>query len=242
MNETKPGQTPADVSFQVMPHGNQPSVSASNLPQAPSGHRSSKTAYIIIAVIVVLLLGGLAYYFLGVNKPAEIAQTNGSKLPQSFMSQYFAKDTCDDQATCGDTADPDTDGLNNYDEFVAGTSPVIADSDTDGLADGDEQNIYGTSPKNKYSDTRAIAAQNDFNDGASIRNGYDPTTPGVKYTQTKSDAIKAKIDMYHLHAPSTTTLGLNSDGTSAGASNGTSVNPAAGGVTPSPTGTPDGKQ
>ncbi len=186
-------------------------------PTPPSGGRSgsSKVAYIIIAIIVLLLLGGLAYYFLGMGskETPNDQPTNQSKIPPSFISQYFAKDVCDDEASCGDSADPEQDGLSNYQEFVADTNPTIADTDGDGLADGDEVNIYGTSPKNKYTDTRAIAQQNDFNDGASIHNGYDPITPGDKYTQTKLMAIQTKIAQFSLHAPSTTTLKLNTNGT-----------------------------
>ncbi|MBX4204623.1 MAG: thrombospondin type 3 repeat-containing protein [Candidatus Doudnabacteria bacterium] len=129
------------------------------------------------------------------------------------MQKYFAKDVCDDDATCGDNADVDNDGISNYQEFVAGTNPTDQDTDLDGLADGDEVNIYGTNPINKFTDNRSFAKEKDFNDGISIKNGYDPLTPGDKFTETRLATIQAKIVQYQLHVPTTTTLGLNTNGT-----------------------------
>jgi len=43
-------------------------------------------------------------------------------------------------------SDDDGDGLTNLDEFLAQTSPIDADSDDDGLADGPEVNVHGTNP------------------------------------------------------------------------------------------------
>ncbi len=42
--------------------------------------------------------------------------------------------------------DFDTDGLINSDEFILGTTPTDPDTDSDGLTDGDEVNIYGLDP------------------------------------------------------------------------------------------------
>jgi hypothetical protein len=44
------------------------------------------------------------------------------------------------------TSDADGDGLNNLQEFVAGSQPNNTDSDADGLNDGDEVNIHLTRP------------------------------------------------------------------------------------------------
>jgi hypothetical protein len=233
MNETKPPVPPttSDISYQVMPHGNgsgPSSMQSSTSEVSPNtgGGGGGKAVYIIIGIIVVALVAGLAWYFLGGfgNKTEETPNISTSKLPSSFLQSNFAKDVCDDENTCGDAADPDHDGLSNYQEFVAGTKATLADTDADGLADGDEVNIYGTNVKLKYTDTRTIAKDNGFDDGASIKNGYDPLTPGEKYTDAKKATIASKIAQFQLHVPTTTTLGLNTDGTPATPSGNTSIN------------------
>lgn len=46
----------------------------------------------------------------------------------------------------GERGDYDLDGLTNLEEYVAGTSPALVDSDGDGLTDVDEIRFYGTDP------------------------------------------------------------------------------------------------
>ncbi|MEM1085121.1 MAG: LamG-like jellyroll fold domain-containing protein [Verrucomicrobiota bacterium] len=49
----------------------------------------------------------------------------------------------------GERGDFDRDGLANRQEYLAGTDPTNADSDGDGLSDGQELNNYGTDPLKK---------------------------------------------------------------------------------------------
>ena len=51
-----------------------------------------------------------------------------------------------DRAKEGENGDFDSDGLNNREEYIAGTNPSNADTDGDGLSDGDEVNSHGTDP------------------------------------------------------------------------------------------------
>ena len=55
-------------------------------------------------------------------------------------NEIFGSDTCLQLSICGDDADPDHDGLTNL-ENSTGTDPNNHDSDSDGIADGDEVHI-----------------------------------------------------------------------------------------------------
>lgn len=220
----------SDVSFQVMPRGGAPSYSSEprfsgappavppTIPPAGGGQDplpesvggGGKMTYFAIAVIVIVILGALAYYFLGTGniQPSESQGVTTTRLSKPFLTQYFGADVCQDDNKCGDQADPDTDGLTNYKEFIAGTNPTLADSDEDGLADGDEVNIYHTDPMKKFTDSRDIAKQNGYTDGVSIKNGYDPLTPNSKFTESRLAQIKSDTETYGLHEPTKTTLGV----------------------------------
>lgn len=222
MSETKTPPPPAtgpapEITYQVMPNAQGTlSQASAPAPSHPTGGGGSKWAYIIIGIVVLAVLGAVLYYFVGVGKKdTQTPVQSDTKLSQQFLSDNFGKTSCDDQTVCGDSADPDNDGLTNYMEFVKGTKAMQADTDSDGLADGDEANVYGTNPIKSITDTRAVAQENGYTDGASVKNGYDPLTPGDKFTETSLSQIQAKIAQFQLHAPTTTTLGLNADGSKA---------------------------
>ncbi len=203
---------------------------ASSLPQEegqPWWH--NKRLFIIGGGILLVALAIAIVVFVNPFKKEDAAETPVTKLPKVWMQKYFNKEVCDDQSVCGDSADADSDGLANYDEFVEDTSPINRDTDSDGLADGDEVNIYKTDPYLKFTDRRDVAAQNNFTDGAEIKAGYDPLTPGLKLTDNRKAQIAADIQKYSLHEPSITTLGLQPI-------------PAGGNTTPPPTtSAPQGK-
>jgi len=64
--------------------------------------------------------------------------------------------------------DEDVDGLTNLEEQEAGTDPLVADSDGDGLTDGEEVHTYGTDPLDADSDDDGIP------DGWEAEHGLDP--------------------------------------------------------------------
>lgn len=64
--------------------------------------------------------------------------------------------------------DLDGDGLNNLEEYSLDTDPTAFDTDGDGLSDGDEVNVYATSPLNADSDGDLMS------DGFEVTHGFDP--------------------------------------------------------------------
>jgi hypothetical protein len=108
-------------------------------------------------------------------------------------------------ATAGLAQDLDHDGLTGAQELSYQTDPNDPDTDHDGIADGDEVAIYYTNPKLAISDTRPIAAANNWTDGVQIKNGYDPLT-GAKFSATRLALIEAAMNQYQLHEPTITTL------------------------------------
>jgi len=72
--------------------------------------------------------------------------------------------------------DDDGDSLSNAREEELGTDPMLADTDKDGLRDGDEVIIWATNPLNADSDGDG------YLDGEEIENGYNPMGPGKLFT------------------------------------------------------------
>ncbi len=102
------------------------------------------------------------------------------------------KDT-DNDGTIDSEDDEDEDGLSNIEEFSLGTYPLVADSDIDGISDGDEINKYNTKPMAYDTDGDTLS------DGEEIKLGLDPTkksTDGVisddkrTFSQTADDEVK----------------------------------------------------
>ncbi|MFO0726731.1 MAG: hypothetical protein U1E65_23290 [Myxococcota bacterium] len=70
----------------------------------------------------------------------------------------------------GALQDNDTDGLNNRDEFYYATLPLVVDTDGDGLSDGNEVNVQGTSPTKVDSDGDGMP------DGWEVTYNLNPTS------------------------------------------------------------------
>ncbi|MCG3772527.1 MAG: hypothetical protein JW384_03741 [Nitrosomonadaceae bacterium] len=67
-----------------------------------------------------------------------------------------------------DQADMDNDDLVALDERAFGTTDNVADTDADGLTDGDEVHVYTTDP------TKVDTDDDGFSDGTEVESGYDP--------------------------------------------------------------------
>ena len=79
--------------------------------------------------------------------------------------------------------DGDGDGLADDDEAARGTNPAVADTDGDGVKDGDEVNVHGSNPLATDSDGDGLS------DGFEVRYFFDPTDPGEQTADTDGDGL-----------------------------------------------------
>jgi hypothetical protein len=102
----------------------------------------------------------------GQSNSTDPNDTNGDGLPDAWQIQYFGSITAP-QAAPG--ADPDGDGFNNLQEYLAGTSPIDRNSylKIDSVeAAGSNRNIHFTAVAGK---TYSILFKDDLNDGLWLR-------------------------------------------------------------------------
>lgn len=121
--------------------------------------------------------------------------------PGEWLARFFGSDTCTVTTTCGDTADPDRDGLSNKEEYDEGCDPNNPDSDSDGLADGDEHHIFGSDPL-----LSRTFREGEYGDADFVKGGYDIHS-NTQYNETQLADIKGKIKDRGLHQPTLTTIG-----------------------------------
>lgn len=175
----------------------------------------------IIALVCLLILAPAAYFLVdyfgknaykqdeiilntGLNKtPAEKtpetpAVTEGFTTPLEWREKYFPG--CSDIKICGDEADPERDGLNNTKEHELNTDPNNADSDQDGLADGDEVNVFLSNPLDSHTSKDPKYSDADF-----IKGGYSITTNNLMLPAQLKD-LGQKMQSVGLHQPTLTTL------------------------------------
>jgi hypothetical protein len=129
-----------------------------------------------------------------------------SVLTAAWLMQYFPTEapngvcSATEQTVCGDAADPDADGLTNAQEFKIGTNPTLADTDQDGIADGDEVNVFDINPLSAH--TAGVAKYTDSGDLTHMYN----STAKAPFTSIDMTRIASAIKEYGLHAPTTSTL------------------------------------
>jgi hypothetical protein len=90
----------------------------------------------------------------------------GSPTPRATESLPVVTATA--TRTVTDDADDDDDGLSNAAEADAGTDPTLADTDEDGLTDGEETGETSTSPLSADTDSDGVL------DGDEVAQGTDP--------------------------------------------------------------------
>ena len=101
---------------------------------------------------------------------------------------------CDPDPLALDTNDCDNDGLTNAEEAVEGTDPLVADTDGDGINDGDEVNDTDSDPLNPCDpDVYAVADGDCDNDG--ITNADEDTNGNGMYDEgLETDANNPDTD------------------------------------------------
>lgn len=115
--------------------------------------------------------------------------SDGDGLPDGYEILTVGSDPADanslDANLNDGEYDNDQDGLTNYEEYVLGTDPLVADSDFDGLSDGDETDVYGTDPLNADTDGDGLS------DGDKVALGLDPLS-----TDTDGDSITDNEEVF----------------------------------------------
>ncbi|MDZ7721532.1 MAG: hypothetical protein U5R06_01590 [candidate division KSB1 bacterium] len=98
----------------------------------------------------------------------------------------------------GADADPDKDGLTNKIEKELGTDPKKADTDGDGLSDGDEINRWKTNPLRPDSDNDGLNDGNEVHkyktDPLKTDTDSDGLNDGAEVNQYKTAPLKADSD------------------------------------------------
>lgn len=188
-----------DLEITVMPHEEQQPTDHSAGSPPDAGKTSllgwlKKTRLIWILVVASLLLIGGGYliyskFFSGEQKP------KSEQVPNIVVPKPVADGNLDS----------DNDGLPDKQEVVLGTNPRKADTDGDGLADGDEVNIYQSDPL--LPDTDADG----YDDGREVARGYSPISksPDKASPQELQNWVE-RIGKFGLHEPTKTTLKLRS--------------------------------
>lgn len=163
---------------------------------------------ILLVIFLVVVLGGIGFggwYFYDkfktsktvvVNQP--VVQVNNVKqttdepasvqnnpvvtpTPSSSVSSTEVTASMNnDKILFGESVDSDHDGLDDVRENQLGTDAHKADTDGDGLTDGDEVIIWKTNPLNKDTDG------DNYSDGSEVFHGYNPLGAGKLFNVPSS--------------------------------------------------------
>ncbi len=123
-----------------------------------------------IGLLTVLLLALIGFFFWYNNRsvPRGLSQINGEAVPEeksSFFERVFSPSPSTQSTVLPDA---DADGLDDAKEERLGTDAAKADSDSDGLTDREEADVYKTDPR------RADTDGDGMSDGSEIRGRRDP--------------------------------------------------------------------
>ncbi len=165
---------------------------------------------ILLLVFLVAALGGLGFggwyfynKFTAAKSPAVTETKNTNITPvvtepvvennqpnepvtnSTVSSSEVSASMNNDKILFGESVDSDHDGLDDVREKQLGTDSRKADSDSDGLNDGDEVIIWKTNPLNSDTDGDTYA------DGSEVFHGYNPLGSGKLFNVPTSTATSA---------------------------------------------------
>lgn len=112
------------------------------------------------------------------------ADADGDGLPYWWELQF----SLDDADASDAEQDLDSDGLTNLEEYLASTSAAKADSDGDGLSDGDEVSVIGSDPNSADSDGDFMP------DAWEVASGLDPTSADDMEADLDSDGVSNYLE------------------------------------------------
>lgn len=134
-------------------------------------------------------------------------KNNDQKLSAVWLRQKFPQTDlnmdglCTNPNKCGETVDPDADGLNNIEEYNYQTDPLNEDTTGSGISDGDKIKIYSLDPNRRDSNG------NGTSDGADIVACLDPVNrSGAKLTAAQQKQISDNTKLYNLNSATIKTL------------------------------------
>jgi hypothetical protein len=156
-------------------------------------------AALSLAALVALVPGALAH---GGKHGARAADRNHDGIPDSWERRNHLSLKINQAKR-----DPDHDGLNNRQEFLAGTNPNDADTDHDGIKDGDEVRLH-LNPTKADSDGDGVKDGDEISgtivsfDSATRELKIQPAAGGDPVSGQVTDATEIECDD---HKPPTTT-------------------------------------
>lgn len=134
----------------------------------------------VLIVIVAFLLGFAGWYFFQRNRPATAPSTNTTNAATNTATTAVVP------AAPQQAADQDRDGLTDQEEATLGTNPNSSDTDSDGLPDRAEVQVYKSNPLVADSDKDGVT------DGDEVKAGTNPNGPGVLLDVSKAiEALNA---------------------------------------------------
>ena len=179
----------SDLDFVIMPKGE--GQFRDSFAQKPPATGFAKWQKPILVVLGVIIAGLGSYLIYAKLAHVDYSDDDDIKNPAINIS---VPDANKDK-------DLDNDGLTGGEEKELGTKPNKADTDGDGLADGDEVNIYASDPLLVDTDGDT------YPDGQEPGVGFSPIVNSKdKAGEAEQQAWKDRIAKFGLHEPSLTTL------------------------------------